>query len=217
MQQTPQNTKNTKAVIEPVSPAPNPWDDRYASPEFIYGTRPNAFFEAELAQLQPGKSLFVFEGEGRNAVHAAECGWDVVAFDGSAVAREKALNWAKNRDVVLNYSVADAQSYDFGIAQYDLVVLIFAHLPPSIRPLIHHRCVEALKPGGRLILEAFRPEQLPLTSGGPKDPDWLYTEPLLRSDFQGLTQIRMETAAPRLDEGPLHQGTAATIRVTGVR
>jgi hypothetical protein len=27
----------------------SPWDDRYSSPEFIYGTQPNAFLAAQLA------------------------------------------------------------------------------------------------------------------------------------------------------------------------
>ena len=53
----------------------SPWDDRYSSPEFIYGTHPNAFLAEQLASLGPGKALFVSEGEGRNAVHAAQLGW----------------------------------------------------------------------------------------------------------------------------------------------
>lgn len=34
---------------------------------------------------------------------------------------------------------------------------------------------QGLRPGGRLVLEAFHPAQLALRSGGPKDLDLLYT------------------------------------------
>ena len=195
----------------------SPWDDRYSAPEFIYGTRPNAFLADQLAHLTPGKALFVFEGEGRNAVFAAALGWQVDCFDGSAVARNKALQWAKSQGVSLNYTTAQLQDYKFPKAQYDLVVLVFAHLPPALRTHLHQSCIQALKPGGTLLLEGFRPEQIPLTSGGPKDEAWLYTRTLLQEDFVGMQSLNIYEAQPHLDEGPLHQGPAETIRVVGVR
>jgi SAM-dependent methyltransferase len=197
--------------------ATSPWDDRYSSPEFIYGTQPNAFLREELASLAPGKALFVFEGEGRNAVYAASLGWDVHCFDGSAVARSKAQLWAQQNHVELHYDVADAASYAFPSTTYDLVVLIFAHMPPELRSSLHAKCAHALKPGGKLLLEGFRPEQIPLTSGGPKDPAWLYTPEMLEADFADLSGLSVQVAQPVLDEGPLHQGPAATLRAVGIR
>ena len=195
----------------------SPWDDRYSSPEFIYGPHPNAFLAEQLASLAPGKALFVFEGEGRNAVHAAQLGWEVDCFDGSAVARSKALGWATNRGVALNYTTALLEDFTFPVAEYTMVVLVFAHLPPNLRPGLHRKCVLALKPGGTLLLEGFRPEQLPLTSGGPKDVAWPYTRELLLEDFAEMQSLDVSEANPRLDEGPLHQGPAATVRVVGIR
>lgn len=195
----------------------SPWDDRYSSPEFIYGTHPNAFLAEQLASLAPGKALFVFEGEGRNAVHAAQLGWQVDCFDGSAVARSKALGWAAHHGVALNYTTALLEDFTFPVAEYNLVVLVFAHLPPALRSGMHQKCMHALKPGGTLLLEGFRPEQLPLTSGGPKDAAWLYTPELLLEDFAEMQSLDVSEANPRLDEGPLHQGPAATVRVVGIR
>lgn len=40
-----------------------------------------------------------------------------------------------------------------------------------------------LRPGGILLLEAFSPSQLAKTSGGPKNPDLLYSLDLIRGDF----------------------------------
>ena len=195
----------------------SPWDDRYSSREFIYGTQPNAFLAEQLALLSPGKALFVFEGEGRNAVHAAQLGWEVDCFDGSAVARNKALGWAAHRGVALNYTTALLEDFTFPVSEYNLVVLVFAHLPPDLRGGLHRKCMLALRPGGTLLLEGFRPEQLPLTSGGPKDAAWLYTCDLLREDFAEMHALYVSEANPLLNEGPLHQGPAATVRVVGIR
>jgi len=67
------------------------WNHRYADSECIYGTKPNDFFKQELDILVPGKILLPAEGEGRNAVYAAEKGWIVSAFDQSDESRKKAL------------------------------------------------------------------------------------------------------------------------------
>ena len=61
------------------------WDTRYSEETYAYGTAPNIFFSTTFKNLNPGKALFPAEGEGRNAVFAASCGWEVVAFDQSEV------------------------------------------------------------------------------------------------------------------------------------
>ena len=65
------------------------WNERYAAENYVYGTLPNTFFKYELSRLRPGKILLPAEGEGRNAVYAAEQGWDVYAFDYSHEAKRK--------------------------------------------------------------------------------------------------------------------------------
>lgn len=72
-------------------------------------------------------------------------------------------------------------------------------------------------PGGVLILEAFRPEQLAFSSGGPKDPAMLYRASDLRADFAGLQVVMLDDAEVTLDEGPLHQGSGAVVRLVAVR
>ena len=47
--------------------------------------------------MSPGKILFVCEGEGRNAVYAAQKNWDVTAFDLSEEGKNKALNLAQKK------------------------------------------------------------------------------------------------------------------------
>ena len=75
---------------------------------------------------------------------------------------------------------------------------------------------DALKPGGILILEAFRPEQLELQklhrSGGPKTADMLYSEAKLAEDFAGTSILHLQEAVLELTEGHRHSGKAAIIR-----
>ena len=76
---------------------------------------------------------------------------------------------------------------------------------------------QALRPGGLLILEAFHPDQLPLSSGGPKDVAMLYTLAMLRADFADMTELLAEETDAVLDEGSGHQGPAKVTRWIGQR
>ncbi len=57
------------------------WDQRYQDDAFAYGELPNEFFKLQLESLVPAKILLAAEGEGRNAVYAAQQGWHASAFD----------------------------------------------------------------------------------------------------------------------------------------
>ena len=70
------------------------WNKRYAENEMVFGYKPNQFFKLFIDLHISGTLLLPAEGEGRNAVYAAEKGWQVDAFDFSATAKEKALKYA---------------------------------------------------------------------------------------------------------------------------
>ncbi|HMO31813.1 MAG TPA: class I SAM-dependent methyltransferase [Lacibacter sp.] len=189
------------------------WNERYAAPEFAYGTQPNEFFREQLETLRPGALLLPCEGEGRNAVYAAAKGWTVTAFDQSETGRDKCLRLANEQDVAVDYRVADAGTFDYGENRYDAIALIFAHFPLHLRAFVHQQCMRALKAGGVLLLEAFTPAQLQYQSGGPREEQLLYTTDLLRDDFAAASQITAEETFVTLQEGPFHQGTAAVVRL----
>jgi SAM-dependent methyltransferase len=188
------------------------WDERYAEPHFVYGEAPNVFFENSLKDLSGGKILLPCEGEGRQAVHAAFQGWEVLAFDQSSAGRDKALQLAEKRGVNFDYVLADATVFT-AAPEFDAVALIFAHLPASLRADFHRNMAAALRPGGWLILEGFNPEQLQFQSGGPRELSMLFTEEMLRSDFEALEIITIESKQVMLNEGPYHQGEAAVVRL----
>lgn len=164
----------------------NRWDERYAQDDYFYGRTPNYFVAEQVAVLEPGRGLYLAEGEGRNAVFAAGLGHQVTAVDTSAVGRGKALGLATERGVQLIYQVADILDYPWWEQEWDHIVLCFAHMDPEVMPVVHRRCAESLAPGGTLILISFSKAQLGRDSGGPSDLAMLHDLEELKIQFAGL-------------------------------
>lgn len=192
------------------------WDSKFEDETYRYGTEPNAFVEAQIGKpdQKNNKALFPFEGEGRNAVFAATLGWDVMAFDSSRRGREKAVALAKKKNVKIHYEISDVAHFRLDEEVFDLVVLCYAHMPPHMRREIHRSLIGALKPGGKLILEAFSKDQLGRSSGGPQDSKLLFSTEEINKDFGDISTIEMlEETEAHLNEGEGHQGEAAVIRL----
>ena len=85
--------------------------------------------------------------------------------------------------------------------------------------MLHAAALDALRPGGLVLLEGFHPDQRAndRTSGGPPNPSLMFTEELLREDFAGAELLELERATPELREGPGHHGLADVIRVVAKR
>ncbi len=194
------------------------WDERFTGESFVFGTEPNRWLESQASRIAPGgRVLCLGEGEGRNAVWLAVQGFRVEAVDGSAVGLEKARRLAAARGVSIDTTVMDLAAFRPAPDPFDAVVLVYLHLPPGLRGAVHRGAEASLRPGGRVIVEGFTPAQLAFTSGGPKQPDMLYTADLLRGDFPGVSWDVLEESRVELDEGPGHQGPAAVVRGAGRR
>jgi SAM-dependent methyltransferase len=192
----------------------NQWDERYARQEYIYGTNPNSFLKEKLALLKPGRIIFPADGEGRNAVYAATLGWETEASDQSTEGQKKAVQLANQKGVSIHYFIQPLDQWNPEPNQYDCIALIFVHLPEALRKRVHQSAIKALKPGGTLILEAFTINQLTRNSGGPRNPELLFTADQIKADFINLSEVEIQEAQVILDEGPLHQGLADVIQLT---
>lgn len=193
----------------------NQWDVRFASENFYYGEKPNVFFAGYLSKLKrTGKLLLPAEGEGRNAVFAAKQGWEVHAFDSSAVAMKKALAYADAQNVNLNYEHLDIAHFDSKPDSFDLIALIFVHQPEGMRQAFHHKLVKSLKKGGILLTESFAKEQINNNSGGPPDINMLYSAEILKQDFEDLKTLKLCRENIMLEEGH-HMGEAEVVRFVG--
>jgi 2-polyprenyl-3-methyl-5-hydroxy-6-metoxy-1,4-benzoquinol methylase len=193
----------------------NQWDERYAREEYIYGIEPNNFLKEQISLLNPGRILFPAEGEGRNAVYAASLGWQTDAFDQSVEGQKKALKLANNKGVSINYSIQSLRDWNPEVETYHCIALIFVHLPEELRKQVHQNAIKALKPGGTIILEAFSINQLPRSSGGPKVAELLFTKETIAKDFSDLELLHLTETQIQINEGPLHQGLADVIQLTG--
>ena len=195
----------------------NSWDKRFSRKEYFYGTEPNEFFKTEIDKLEPGKALFLGEGEGRNSVYAATLGWKVDAVDYSMVGKQKAIALAKQKNTEINYTVTDLKDFTPLQNYYDLVVIIFLHLPEELRKEVHAKAIDALKSGGRILLEVFDKEQLKYGTGGPPNIDLLYSLEDVYTDFQNLDIEKFSKEIIDLNESSRHRGKACVIRYVGIK
>lgn len=188
------------------------WNERYSTNEFVFGYEPNEFFKEQILNFPAGKLLLLGEGEGRNAVFAAENGWDVHAVDWSESAQRKALAFARSKNVLFQYTVADIVGFFPERNKYDVVAMIFFHLEPEIREIVHSRVIDSLVRGGKIIIEAYEKKQLGKTSGGPQQTDMLYSLEELVTDFIELNFLHLSKEKINLSEGNAHQGEACVVR-----
>ncbi len=193
------------------------WNTRYAQEDYAYGIEPNVFYAEHLPTLSGDKILFAAEGEGRNAVYAAQQGYDVTAYDLSEQGKKKALALAAEMNVSIAYHVDSLDTLAFTPESFDGLVLIYAHFPAEIRPKEHQKLLSLLKPGGKVLFEAFAKAQLGNPSGGPKDVALLFDELEVRTEFDGLEFEVLETVEVDLDEGPYHQGKGIVVRFIGTK
>jgi 2-polyprenyl-3-methyl-5-hydroxy-6-metoxy-1,4-benzoquinol methylase len=194
------------------------WDDRYGESGYAYGTIPNQFLTQQQHRLKPGiKALVVGDGEGRNGVWLATQGLDVLSVDLSPVGLEKAQALANQHQVQIQTQCVDLTTWDWVVAEYDLVVSVYVHFAPEVRQRMHRSMLKALKPGGSIILEAFNLEQLQYqreyNSGGPPIQEMLYQPEMLREDFAGGEIIELIETITELHEGQYHNGKASVIRL----
>jgi len=193
------------------------WDVRYSTPEYVYGTAPNAFLASVADQIPKGKVLSLAEGEGRNAVFLAEQGCKVMGVDASVVGMTKAQRLAEQRDVTIETRIADLTNFAISPNSWDAIVSIFCHLPSGIRNSVHRKVVAGLKPGGVFVLEAYTPAQLLLKTGGPPTADMTMTLTGLKKELDGLRFIHARELERDVIEGKFHTGRGAVVQVVAVK
>jgi SAM-dependent methyltransferase len=193
------------------------WDERYGAAEYAYGREPNDFLREEADRLPPGPVLCLAEGEGRNAVFLAARGHAVTAVDFSHEGLRKAQALAAERGVTIVTEHADLATWSLPEGAYSGVIAMWAHLPREVRQRVHGWVARALRPGGVFLLEAYTPDQIPLGTGGPKDPSMLMTLDGLRAELSGLAIEVGREVRREVHEGPFHGGPSATVQIAARR
>ena len=195
------------------------WEKRYATPDYHFGTAPNAFLKrkAPLLKAKAGqKALSIADGEGRNGVFIAECGLDVtrVRLLAGGVGQGAGARQGSRRQ----HAVRAGRSLQIPVAdeEYDVVAAIFFQFcPPPIRAEVFAGMKRALKRGGLLLMEGYRPEQLKFKTGGPSEVENLYTRALLEQSFADFASVEIEEYDAEVKEGAGHGGMSALIDFVG--
>jgi SAM-dependent methyltransferase len=195
------------------------WNDRYAGESYHFGTAPNRFVTAQAHRLAASsRVLCVADGEGRNSVWLAGQGHVVTAFDLAPRAVAKAAQLAAQRGVTVAFHEADIAGWPWHEHSYDAVVAIFIQfLPPEARDAAFAGMRAAVRPGGLMLLQGYRPEQVDLGTGGPPRREHMYTEAWLRAQFAGWEVLALESHDEAIAEGVGHRGMSALIDVVARR
>lgn len=194
------------------------WNERYKTESYAYGTLPNVFFKEVIGEFKlKGSFLFAAEGEGRNAVYAAELGNESHAFDTSEEGKNKAIRLAEEKSVTVNYSIASFDDFKTQ-NQFDAVVLCYAHLPADALKRSYLKMARFVKIGGHIIIEGFSKEHQKFqkennNAGGPKEKSMLFDEETLVAFFRDFEILKSETVTTTLNEGAFHQGEASVVRI----
>ena len=191
------------------------WDQRFASAGFVYGEQPNDFLNEHARGLKAGQALCLAEGEGRNAVFLAELGHQVCAQDISPVGLGKAEELAQRRSVNIHTLCCDLAAFHPEPASLDLIAAIWMHLEPELRATVLQRAVEALRPGGHLLIEAYSPKQLGFSSGGPTRRELLIDAAQLQHELAALKPLILQEVEREIAEGRAHQGPSAVVQFFG--
>jgi SAM-dependent methyltransferase len=173
------------------------WDRRYSAVENLWSAKPNRFLVTEVSELEPGRALDLACGEGQNAIWLASRGWEVLGVDYSAVAIAKARARAVREGVDVELREADLLDFEPEAAAYDLVLLLYFHLPPAELRVVLERARSSLAPGGTLVLVGHDTLNMTEGTGGPSDPSVHFTPDEIALELEGL---RIEKAERVLRE-----------------
>lgn len=191
------------------------WNERFAREDYFYGTEPNVYLKAHIDALPKNANvLFLGEGEGRNAVYAAQAGHRVTALDTSEIGLAKALALADERGCDI-YPICINLEFWSPAQRYDAVMCSFLHLAEPMRSKVFAKVLRCLESGGLFAGEFFSIHQMPRTTGGPKDETLLYTATELENIFQNhpCTITELIETETELNEGKGHIGIASVVRM----
>lgn len=182
------------------------WDARYARSELVWGAPPNSTVVEHVYGLDRRIPLLPDEsgvtpplpraldlacGEGRHALWLATHGWQVTAVDFSQVGIDKGRTVAarlsrsvRSRVDWRTADITDLEAADI-TGPFELILMVFVHLPADERRTLLHHLSGMLAPGGRLLILGHATRNVTDGYGGPQEPEILFSPEDLRADLTG--------------------------------
>lgn len=158
------------------------YDEVYSRPELYWGDQPNRLAERVTALFSPqaARGKLVIDlgcGEGRDLIHFAQHGLQVIGVDVSAPGLAKAQRWAAQAGLTIETVQSSLQAFRL---QEPCDVLYssgtLTYLPPELRQQTFAHWKECTRPGGVHAFNAFVEKPYIETA-----PDWGVDEYVYRS------------------------------------
>jgi SAM-dependent methyltransferase len=169
------------------------WDERHKAGDFE-GRGPNPTLAAGAAGLKPGTALELACGSGTNAVWLASQGWKTTAVDWSPVGLANGKETAEAAGVSVDWLEHDLFSWVPPARSFELVIIVYLHLPPAERGPVYAAAAAAVAPGGRLLIVGHDRTQAAEGLDGP-DPSRLFSADEIGRELLGADpQLVIERA-----------------------
>ncbi len=149
------------------------WDTRHQAGDFE-GEGPNPTLVLGVSNLPRGTALELAAGSGTNAVWLASQGWLTTAVDWSPVGLANGRAKAAAAGVTVDWQEHNLFEWSARPQSFDLVVIVYLHLPPEERGPVYAAAAAAVAPGGRLLVVGHDRLHAAEGVGGP-DPARLFT------------------------------------------
>jgi len=171
------------------------WNAKFNDPTTQFRRDPSRLLVDAIKDRQPGRALDLGMGQGRNTIFLAQRGWDATGVDLSDVGVKQALTRAAELHVNIAAIVDTLDHYSFGTDRWDLIALFYMHAwYHGTKPASTKRLVDALKPGGLLVVEGF--------AGTEK---FMFQANELLHDFPELRVLRYEDCEDEAEWAPGHR------------
>lgn len=169
------------------------WNERYAAQPILWAVDPAPFLSGEVGDRPAGRALDLGAGEGRTTLWLAEHGWNVTAVDFSDVALERGRQRAEALGAggAVEWICADLVDFDPAGGPYDLVLLMFIHLPAPDRRRLLRRAAATLSPGGMILVVGYDTTHVPVNQMGSGPPHRFSPDDIV-ADLEGLRIERAE-------------------------
>jgi len=158
------------------------WNRRWEEHSHHCHDDPVGVVGQELADLEPGRALDLGCGAGRTAIWLAERGWQVTGVDFSDVA----LAQAREKRPDVDWVQADLREYEPEADAFDLVLVLYVHLPSGERRQLLRRAVSAVAPGGTLVVLGHDVTNIGTGAPGPSNADVLYEPEAIGRELEPL-------------------------------
>lgn len=140
---------------------PTHYEGKYAGKNFFWGREPSRMCERVMEFAAPGEGtrprlLDLGCGEGRDAIHFARLGFDVVGLDWSEAGLAKARDYAREAGVAIETIRADVAVHRLE-TDFDVIFSngTLQYLPPEARAGCFENYKAHTTPGGLHVLSAF--------------------------------------------------------------